>query len=39
MRSARLTLALDSGAFVLPADGALLVLRPHAGDDLSLIHI
>ena len=37
MRSARLTLALDSGAFVPPADGAVLVLRPHAGDDLSAL--
>jgi 16S rRNA (guanine1207-N2)-methyltransferase len=37
MRSARLTLALESSAFVPPADGNILVLRPHAGDDLSAL--
>ena len=37
MRSARLTLALESSAFVPPADGIILVLRPHAGDDLSAL--
>ncbi|WP_426033432.1 class I SAM-dependent methyltransferase [Cypionkella sp. TWP1-2-1b2] len=35
MRSARLELALQSGAFVLPASGDIMVLRPRAGDDLS----
>ncbi len=35
MRSARLDLALDSGAFLLPATGQVLVLRPRAGDDLT----
>lgn len=34
MRSARLELALDSGAFA-PGSGPILVLRPQAGDDLS----
>lgn len=35
MRSARLELALQSGALVLPASGDIMVLRPRAGDDLS----
>jgi hypothetical protein len=35
MRSARLELALESGALVLPDAGDILVLRPRAGDDLS----
>jgi 16S rRNA (guanine1207-N2)-methyltransferase len=35
MRSARLTLALDTGAAVLPDDGTIAVYRPQAGDDLS----
>lgn len=35
MRSARLTLALESGAFVPPSDGVIAVYRPRAGDDLS----
>lgn len=35
MRSARLELALKSGAFVVPETGDILVLRPVAGDDLS----
>ena len=35
MRSARLELALESGALVLPEAGDILVLRPRAGDDLS----
>lgn len=35
MRSARLTLALESGAFVPPAEGVIAVYRPRAGDDLS----
>jgi 16S rRNA (guanine1207-N2)-methyltransferase len=37
MRSARLTLALDTGAIVLPETGRILVFRPHAGDDLSVL--
>ena len=35
MRSARLDLALESGAF--PAIGSILVLRPRAGDDLTAL--
>ena len=35
MRSARLILALQSGALVLPAEGDIAVLRPRAGDDLT----
>ncbi len=37
MRAARLALALDSGAFVLPDAGRIAVLRPRAGDDLSAL--
>ena len=37
MRSARLELALQSGALVLPATGAIAVIRPRIGDDLSLL--
>lgn len=37
MRSARLELALQSGALVLPAVGDIVVLRPRAGDDLSAL--
>ena len=37
MRSARLELALHSGALVLPAQGDIVVLRPRAGDDLSAL--
>ena len=37
MRSARLELALHSGALVLPAAGDIMVLRPRAGDDLSAL--
>ncbi len=37
MRSARLELALQSGALVLPASGDIVVLRPRAGDDLSAL--
>jgi putative NADH-flavin reductase len=37
MRSARLTLALDSGAITLPETGRIHVFRPHAGDDLSVL--
>lgn len=35
MRSARLTLALETGAVTLPEAGSIVVYRPHAGDDLS----
>lgn len=35
MRATRLSLALTSGAFVLPETGLIAVLRPRAGDDLS----
>ncbi|MBA3908420.1 MAG: MFS transporter [Rhodobacter sp.] len=35
MRSARLTLALDTGALTLPAEGRIAVYRPRMGDDLS----
>jgi 16S rRNA (guanine1207-N2)-methyltransferase len=37
MRSARLTLALDTGTITLPGTGNLLVFRPRAGDDLSAL--
>ena len=37
MRSARLTLALDSGAITLPETGRIHVFRPRAGDDLSAL--
>ena len=37
MRSARLEMALDQGAFALPETGDVLVLRPRAGDDLSAL--
>lgn len=37
MRSARLELALASGALVLPAVGDIVVMRPRAGDDLSAL--
>ncbi|PZR00788.1 MAG: MFS transporter [Cereibacter sphaeroides] len=37
MRSARLSLALDSGAIVLPPTGQITVFRPHEGDDLSAL--
>ncbi len=37
MRSARLELALASGALSLPASGDILVMRPRAGDDLSAL--
>lgn len=37
MRSARLELALESGAFALPPLGGVLVLRPREGDDLSAL--
>ena len=35
MLAARLELALNEGALVLPPSGGILVLRPRAGDDLS----
>jgi 16S rRNA (guanine1207-N2)-methyltransferase len=37
MRSARLTLALESGSIRLPDSGAIAVLQPRAGDDLSAL--
>ncbi len=37
MRSARLTLALDSGTLVLPAQGTIAVLNARADDDLSAL--
>lgn len=37
MRSARLEMALESGAFVLPPTGDVVVLGPQAGDDLSAL--
>ncbi len=37
MRSARLSLALDTGALTLPADGMIAVYRPQIGDDLSAL--
>ncbi|MDE3120427.1 MAG: class I SAM-dependent methyltransferase [Paracoccaceae bacterium] len=35
MRSTRLSLALDSGALVLPSEGPVAVFHPKAGDDLA----
>ena len=35
MRSARLSLALETGALTLPATGQIVVYRPRIGDDLS----
>lgn len=37
MRSARLTLALESGAITLPSEGRILVYRPRGTDDLSAL--
>jgi 16S rRNA (guanine1207-N2)-methyltransferase len=37
MRSARLTLALDSGAITLPPEGPITVFGPRIGDDLSAL--
>jgi 16S rRNA (guanine1207-N2)-methyltransferase len=37
MRSARLTLALETGALSLPASGKIAVYRPRLGDDLSAL--
>ena len=39
MRSVRLDFALENGAFVLPAEGPVVVYRPREGDDLSSISI
>ena len=37
MRSARLSLALETGALELPARGSIAVYRPRVGDDLSAL--
>ncbi len=37
MRSARLSLALETGALVLPVSGTIAVYRPRIGDDLSAL--
>lgn len=37
MRSLRIEMALESGAWVLPASGDIAVYRPHIGDDLSAL--
>jgi 16S rRNA (guanine1207-N2)-methyltransferase len=37
MRSARLSLALETGAIELPAEGRIAVYRPRVGDDLSAL--
>lgn len=37
MRSARLEMALESGAWILPPAGDVAVLRPRTGDDLSIL--
>jgi 16S rRNA (guanine1207-N2)-methyltransferase len=37
MRSARLTLALETGALALPDTGQIAVYRPRSGDDLSAL--
>jgi 16S rRNA (guanine1207-N2)-methyltransferase len=37
MRSARLSLALETGALTLPSDGWIAVYRPRIGDDLSFL--
>lgn len=37
MRSARLDMALESGAFALPHSGDIVVFAPQAGDDLSAL--
>ena len=37
MRSARLSLALETGALELPAGGSIAVYRPRVGDDLSAL--
>ena len=37
MRSARLSLALETGALTLPATGKIAVYRPRIGDDLAIL--
>ena len=37
MRSARLEMALNTGAMVLPPEGQIAVIRPRIGDDLSAL--
>jgi 16S rRNA (guanine1207-N2)-methyltransferase len=37
MRSARLSLALETGALTLPPEGSIAVYRPQMGDDLSAL--
>ncbi len=37
MRSARLSLALETGALILPTSGRIAVYRPRIGDDLSAL--
>jgi 16S rRNA (guanine1207-N2)-methyltransferase len=37
MRSARLSLALETGALELPVAGQIAIYRPHSGDDLSAL--
>jgi 16S rRNA (guanine1207-N2)-methyltransferase len=37
MRSTRISLAIDSGTFAVPAAGIIAVLRPRIGDDLSVL--
>lgn len=37
MRSARLSLALETGALDLPSEGRIAVYRPRIGDDLSAL--
>ncbi|MFN3844366.1 MAG: class I SAM-dependent methyltransferase [Paracoccaceae bacterium] len=39
MHASRLDLALESGAFVLPTEGPIVIYRPREGDDLSSISI
>lgn len=39
MNSARLDLALETGAFVLPPEGPIAIYRPREGDDLSSLSI
>lgn len=39
MRTSRLDLALETGTFVLPPEGAIAVYRPREGDDLSGLSI
>lgn len=37
MRAARLSLALETGALILPSEGMIAVYRPRLGDDLSAL--